>query len=368
MTLTYFDISVGGEPIGRVVFRLYDDVPKTAENFRALCTGEKGDGTLGIPLTYEGSTFHRIIKGFMVQGGDFTSAIKGSPLGTGGESIYGEKFDDENFIHKRDKPFLLSMANSGPNTNGSQFFITTAATPHLDGKHVVFGEVVAGKGVVRAMENVKTAAQDAPEDPVVITKCGELNENTNLSEPTNDGTGDIYADYPEDEPSLENLEGDERAAKGLEIAAQIKAIGSEQFKMKNARVAAAKYRKSLRYVYDCDVEADHKLYNDFELSKVGLYLNLALMANQMQNMGNAIKNASYVLENRVASDKDRAKALYRRAIAYKGLKNYEDSLRDLMAATKLISDNGIRVEMKNVQELVKQRKEKQKAAYSKFFS
>merc|ERR1712070_878519 len=136
----FMDIAIGGEFKGRVLFTLFaDTVPKTAENFRALCTGEKGTGKSGKPLSYKNSIFHRVIKSFMIQGGDFTAFS-----GTGGESIYGEKFDDEAFDVKHEKPFLLSMANAGPGTNGSQFFVTTVPTPHLDGKHVVFGEVVAG--------------------------------------------------------------------------------------------------------------------------------------------------------------------------------------------------------------------------------
>jgi len=172
-TKCYFKLKIDDEvQDGRVVFELFNDiVPKTAENFRALCTGEKGVGSSGKPLTYKGSTFHRCIKNFMLQGGDFTAGN-----GTGGESIYGMKFKDENFERKHDKAGLLSMANSGPNTNGSQFFITTIETPHLDGKHVVFGEVVEGMELVRRVEDLKTNERDCPLKKVIIEDCGVIEE------------------------------------------------------------------------------------------------------------------------------------------------------------------------------------------------
>lgn len=165
----FFDVTIGGEKAGRIVMGLWGkSVPKTVENFRALCTGEKGVGKSGKPLHYEGSSFHRVIPQFMLQGGDFTNGD-----GTGGESIYGEKFADENFKHKHTRPFLLSMANAGPNTNGSQFFITTVKTPWLNGKHVVFGEVLEGQDLVTKIEG-NGSPSGTTKTKITIEKSGEL--------------------------------------------------------------------------------------------------------------------------------------------------------------------------------------------------
>jgi len=177
----YFDISIGGKAAGRIQFELFKNVtPLTAENFRQLCTGEKGRSRRsGKALSYKHSVFHRVIPGFMAQGGDFTKFN-----GTGGESVYGHEFKDENFKVRHTQPFLLSMANAGPNTNGSQFFITFAKAPHLDGKHVVFGRVDKGQDIVRRMERVKTNHSDIPQnaDKILVTKCGHMIKKSELVE------------------------------------------------------------------------------------------------------------------------------------------------------------------------------------------
>lgn len=160
----FFDLSHGDESLGRITFGLYGETtPKTVRNFVELSTGQNGFG-------YKDSIFHRVINGFMIQGGDFTEGN-----GRGGKSIYGERFEDENFINKH-KPLgmSLSMANAGPNTNGGQFFVTLSATPWLDGKHVVFGEVLEGEDIVRQIGAVETSGSDKPMKDVRIVDSGKL--------------------------------------------------------------------------------------------------------------------------------------------------------------------------------------------------
>ncbi|KAI0942917.1 hypothetical protein AcV7_002202 [Taiwanofungus camphoratus] len=370
--LTYFDITIGGKPAGRIVMQLYADiVPKTAENFRALCTGEKGEGKTGKKLWYQGSTFHRVIKGFMVQGGDFTAGN-----GTGGESIYGEKFEDENFEVKHSKRFLLSMANAGPGTNGSQFFITCSPTSHLDDKHVVFGEVIRGKSVVRAIENTPTNQGDVPATPCVISACGQLPpDDPSLSESSAASDGDPYEDYPEDQGPIDGADVQEKPELALKIAKQVREVGNKIFKEGKAEDALAKYQKSIRYLDTHPVlpdDAPPELKDSYEALLAPLLLNSALSALRAGGTANAaiaIKATDRALENMELNDADKAKALYRRALAHVVLKEDEEAEEDLVRANELVKDDkAILGELHKVRQREKDKKEKEKKAYKRLFA
>jgi peptidyl-prolyl isomerase D len=219
MSRTFFDISSNGTLLGRIVFQLYEDTPLTSENFRVLCRGDKVVN--GVKLSYKNSIFHRVIKKFMIQGGDFTNHN-----GTGGISIYGEKFADENFIHKHTVPGLLSMANAGPNTNGSQFFITTSTPRHLDGKHVVFGKVIKGMGLIRKIESMKTTS-DRPDVPIVISDCGVLEDGQDDGVPTVvSEDGDKYPDFVEESGLVKHDDL-------IKAAGEIRKLGNDYFVKKD---------------------------------------------------------------------------------------------------------------------------------------
>ncbi|KAK5072830.1 Peptidyl-prolyl cis-trans isomerase D [Lithohypha guttulata] len=360
----YFDVNVGEKVLGRIVFELFNDVvPKTAENFRALCTGEKGTGKSGKPLSYKGSIFHRVIKSFMIQGGDFTAFN-----GTGGESIYGEKFDDENFELKHDKPFLLSMANSGPGTNGSQFFITTVPTPHLDGKHVVFGQVINGKNIAREIENMRTQA-DKPNEDVKIVDCGQL-EGASFDAATEkapDATGDPYEDFPADQGT--DMSGEEL----LKIASELKDFGNKAFKAGDAETSIEKYQKGLRYLteYTNPSEGDASDLKDrMTALRFTLNNNSAMAGLKAKRYRDAEKWASDAIARFPADVKsaDKAKAYSRRGQARAGIKDYEEAIEDYQEALKFAPEEAyIKTHLSQAKKAIADSDKKMRSNVSKMF-
>lgn len=356
----FFDINIGGKPAGHITMELYSDiVPKTVENFRCLCTGEKGIGKTGKPLHYKGSGFHRVIKQFMIQGGDFTAGN-----GTGGESIYGAKFEDENFSLKHEKPFLLSMANAGPNTNGSQFFITTVATPHLDNKHVVFGEVLNGKSVVRQIESLRTQS-DKPQKEVLIVDSGELSGDAALAAEVKqpDAMGDPYEDFPEDYDELD-------AIKILKIASDCKDFGNKAFKAGNIAIGLGKYEKGLRFLNeepDLNDEAP-ATKKSFEALRFSLNNNAALLSIKQEAWEETIRYATSALAVADMPETDRAKAFYRRGFAHARAKDEDSAIKDLEEVRRLApGDSLVFNELNAVKTKAAARAAKEKAAFKKFF-
>ncbi|KAL8729187.1 MAG: hypothetical protein Q9166_004926 [cf. Caloplaca sp. 2 TL-2023] len=309
-----------------------------------------------------GSIFHRVIKGFMIQGGDFTAGN-----GTGGESIYGEKFEDENFKLKHEKPFLLSMANAGPGTNGSQFFVTTVPTPHLDGKHVVFGEVLDGKGIIRKIENLKTQNDKPERADVTIADCGQLSgdEAAAPSKKTPDSTGDLYEDFPEDQGKHIN------APETCKIANELKDFGNKAFKAGDLNLALDKYQKGLRYLNENpEVEKDDppELPKQLTAIRFSLHSNSALLQNKLKAYEEAQKSATHALEQEDIAGPDRAKALYRKGLASQGLKDDEQAVKDFEEALKFApGDAAITKELSAVNKKLAEQSRKEKAAYKRFF-
>jgi peptidyl-prolyl isomerase D len=345
----FFDITIDGKPAGRIVFELFADiVPKTAQNFRALCTGEKGITSKGLALHYKGSTFHRIIKGFMIQGGDFTNGD-----GTGGESIYGLKFEDENFIVKHTTPMLLSMANSGENTNGSQFFITTAKTEHLDNKHVVFGRVLKGQDVVRHCENIQTQS-DRPTKLVLIVNCGEIlpGQDDGVSFPDD---GDSVPGYPEDS-EIKSSQTDLI----IEITESVRQLGNKFFTASDIINAINKYEKTLRYLNYSQDSVNEKI----KTSKITCYSNLAACYLKLGQNAETLD----ICDKALIMDSNNVKALFRKAQAQFNMKDYEESIKNLKTALLHDKNNKeIKIFLQKVQKLQDVIIKKQQKAYSNLF-
>lgn len=346
------------------------EVPETAENFRALCTGEKGLGKLGKPLCLKNSKFHRVIKNFMIQGGDFTAEN-----GTGGESIYGERFKDEGFTVKHSAPFLLSMANAGPNSNGSQFFVTTVPTPHLDDKHVVFGSLLIGKSVIRMVEHTATGSDDKPEQDVMISDCGEIPAHANLDDYiVTDGTDDPYEDFPGDEASVRGNTSDPLPA--FKAAQMVKDIGTELFQTAKGdamrkELALIKYQKSLRYLseYMPDPLEHLESYKKTLKLKIALHLNIALVSLHVGNNTLAYHAANCALEVPRITPQERAKALYRRGLSSVRSKNALAAVKDFREALKLVpGECSIVSELSRAKRSIAKRKNNEKRAYSKYFT
>ncbi|XP_031839609.1 cyclophilin 40 isoform X2 [Nomia melanderi] len=293
--LVFLDIAVQSEKVGRVVIELFKDVvPRTAENFRALCTGEKGIGTYGKKLHYKGSIFHKVLPQFMIQGGDIINFN-----GTGGESIYGREFEDENFKLSHMSGGLLSMVNNGvPNSNSSQFVITISASMHLNNTNVVFGKVLKGMGVILEVSEV-TTIKDIPTEKIHITDCGEIKPGEDWGLNENDGTEDIFPAWPEDwDYATDTKELDYMYI--IEVIKKIKDSGNYYFSKKNYVDAGRKYKKALRY------------YKWMTSTTIISNSSDDLMVLQM--------------------DKNNSKALFRRSQAYMGLNEYDFGLRDLKQA------------------------------------
>jgi len=357
----FFDIKIGDQEVGRLVLELFaDKCPKTAENFRALCTGEKGIGKKGKPLHFKGSIFHRVIENFMLQGGDFTNFD-----GTGGESIYGEKFEDENFDIKHTGPGILSMANAGPNTNGSQFFVCATDCPHLDKKHVVFGQVVKGLMIVKILELVEKDGEK-PTERCEIVDCGEIKPGESLGITDNDGTADVYPQFPID---ADIKFEDAKVEEVMKILADIKDSGNAYFKKQDLKIAMKKYQKSItyiKYVRDTVWVGDKKdcPSKEFVDLEVSCLLNHALCSTKNGFYDAAITDSTEAL----ALKPDTAKAYFRRGVAQHLMKDLDSAKKDLEQAKKLEpTDKGILKELDMVLKSLKAQKEKEKQMYSKLF-
>lgn len=352
-SFAYLDIKIGLEKGGRVIIELFDDiVPKTVKNFMSLCLGSESDSALGKPLCYQGTQFHRVVPQFMVQGGDITKDD-----GTGGQSIYGKQFEDENFELAHNEEGCVGMANAGPNTNNSQFYITTVPCSHLDNINVVFGQVRKGLNIIREMGEVPRI-NDVPIIKCVIEKCGILDRGKLWGINEDDGTADVYPPWPDDweVTCKEKLQ---------EAIINIKHSGNYYYKRQNYIDSDRKYKKTLRYIdylLTSGSGFNSKAVCDIKVSSL---LNLAAVRIKK----NKFQDANIYCNQAIALDSTNGKAHYRRAQALIGLKEYDKALLDLNKAYSLCpTDKLIQNELQNVKNLKLNYLQKEKQIFSKMFS
>ncbi|KAH9620845.1 hypothetical protein KSS87_011827 [Heliosperma pusillum] len=354
----YLDISIDGEVEGRIVVELFNDVvPKTAENFRALCTGEKGIGPhTGVPLHFQGCPFHRVIKSFMIQGGDISAAD-----GTGGESIYGLKFDDENFELKHERKGILSMANSGPNTNSSQFFITTTRTSHLDGKHVVFGRVIKGMGVVRSIEHVTTDPSERPAHEIIISHSGYIPPGSHDGTSNFFNDGDTFPDWPADLDQLPL-----HLSWWTHAVDSVKSLGNQHFKKQHYKMALRKYSKALRYLDECWEKdgVDQDKSTALRKIKSQIFTNSSACKLKLGDLKGALLDTEFAMRD----GDDNVKALFRQGQAHMALNDIDAAVESFQRALELEpSDAGIKRELAAAKKKIADRRNQERKAYSKMF-
>lgn len=385
-TQVYLDICIDQESIGRVVCELYDErAHRTVQNFKHLCMGDC-TGLDKKPLTYKGNAFHRVIKNFMVQCGDIVNNPNSNEiLGSGGCSIYATNteleiakdppcygnFEDEN-LGEFTEPFILAMANQGtPNTNNSQFFITTIPAPHLNGKHSIFGKVIAGKSVIRTIEKVEVDEEGLPKSGLVYIKdCGIFEQGMPipLYNASNSTIGDdFYEEYPDDDQRFDSEDFDS----AFNAANTIKESGNLLYKSRDFQNALYKYRKAHRYVAEYLPEADVDAENNkkFIDLKYKLYLNMALMCFYLKMFHESMKYTNYVIESSEASTDDVSKAHFRRGNAYLSISNIDDALADYRFCHEYDPSNQQYLErLEYTQKLIDSKCETTKRNLAKFFA
>ncbi|XP_050297610.1 peptidyl-prolyl cis-trans isomerase D [Anthonomus grandis grandis] len=350
----FLDFAFNKVKAGRVVIKLYKDiVPKTAENFRGLCTGENGIGHQGKRLHYKGTRIHRVIPQCMVQGGDI---IYGN--GTGGESIYGQYFPSENHELKHTEEGMVGTSNNGLNKNSSQFYITTVPCPHLDDENVIFGKVVKGLDIIKDMSEIPRV-NDIPQEEILITDCGVLKPNEPWNYEENDGSADVYPPWPND------WEGTLNKEVVNEVINNINESGNTYFYEGKYLDAERKYKKVLRYIAWYLEKTNNKRGTDFSDIRNAALLNLTAVKLKINRNKEALEFCNEIIKENPCN----GKAYYRRARAKLGLKEYDEALKDLKIAYKIHPND---IHIKTAFETTKKKKlnylKREKIFFSRVFS